>query len=182
MRPLRDADRPATAQLLDDAVGAGFWSFGDAGDLLEIVAATEAGPSGIVLARLEPPGDPDVRTALEHFPAALAAAGDRVLHVRAIAVAPETRRAGIARRLLARAEADASALGARTAFLYAWLPAEQPEPVAVRFYEAAGYGAGPDIAAFYAEVSLAKGARCPACGGLPCRCAARPFVKALGPG
>ena len=32
IRPLLDADRAAVARLLDDAVGAGFWSFGDGGE------------------------------------------------------------------------------------------------------------------------------------------------------
>lgn len=182
IRPLRSGDRQATATLLDDAVGAGFWGFGDAVEALQFVAEADARVTGAVLARLAPAGDDDVRTAFGEEAERLAASGAPVLHVRAIAVAPEARRAGLARRLLACAEDEARAAGARAAFLYAWLPAGQPEPVAVRFYAAAGYTARPDIAGFYAEGSLAAGARCPACGGLPCRCAARPFVKALAAG
>jgi GNAT superfamily N-acetyltransferase len=181
IRPLRAGDRPATTTLLDDAVGAGFWSFGDAGDAVEFVAEAGACVTGAVLARLAPACDDDVRTALGGEAASLAASGAPVLHVRAIAVAPDARRAGLARRLLARAEDEGRAAGARTAFLYAWLPAGRPEPVAVRFYAASGYAARPDIADFYAAGSLAAGARCPECGGLPCRCAARPFVKSLAP-
>jgi GNAT superfamily N-acetyltransferase len=181
IRTLRDGDRPATTTLLDDAVGAGFWSFGDTGDAVQFVAEAGACVAGAVLALLAPAGDCDVRTAFGEEAERLAASGAPVLHVHAIAVAPDARRAGLARRLLARAEDEARAAGARAAFLYAWLPAGQPEPVAVRFYAAAGYTARPDIAGFYAEASLAAGARCPACGGLPCRCTARPFVKALAP-
>jgi ribosomal protein S18 acetylase RimI-like enzyme len=179
IRPLHAADRAATATLLDDAVGAGFWSFSDAGDALQFIAETSAGVAGAVLARLAPADGPDVRTAFASARRRLAGIGEPVLHVRAIAVAPWARRAGLARRLLARVEDEARAAGAPAAFLYAWLPAGQPEPVAVHFYAAAGYRAGPDIAGFYAEGSLAAGARCPACRRLPCRCTARPFVKAL---
>jgi GNAT superfamily N-acetyltransferase len=181
IRPLRAGDRPATATLLDNAVGAGFWSFGDAGDALQFVAEAGAGVTGAVLSRLAPAGADDVRTAFGPEAARLTASGAPVLHVRAIAVAPHARRTGLARRLLARAEDEARAAGARAAFLYAWLPAGHPQPVAVRFYAASGYTARPDIPDFYAEGSLAAGARCPACGGLPCRCAARPFVKVLAP-
>ena len=53
----------------------------------------------------------------------------------------DARRGGLASRLLARAEAEACALGARTAFAFGWLPAGRPEPDAVPFYAAAGYTA-----------------------------------------
>ncbi len=95
---------------------------------------------------------------------------------------PRLRRAGLASRLLARAETEALARGAKAAFAFGWLPAGRPEPDAVPFYEAAGYEARPDIPGFYAEGSVATGALCPYCGEPPCRCAARPFVKELGPG
>ena len=179
MRPLLETDRPAAARILDDAVGAGFWGFTDGADGLSLVAVTEGGVAGVVLARLAPTDDADVRIAFSGSATAPGAAGDLVLHVRVIAVAPEARRAGVARRLLARAEAAAHARGAGAAFLYAWLPAGRPEPVAVRFYAAAGYDPGPDIAGFYAEGSVAAGARCPYCGDPPCRCAARPFTRLL---
>ena len=109
------------------------------------------------------------------------AEGEPVLHVRQLAVAPEARRAGLASRLLARAETEATGLGARAAFAFGWLPAGRPEPDAVPFYEAAGYTARPDVADFYAEGSVASGAVCPYCGDPPCRCAVRPFVKVLTP-
>ena len=70
---------------------------------------------------------------------------------------------------------------AGAAFAFGWLPAGRPEPDAVPFYRAAGYTAGPDIADFYAEGSVANGAVCPYCGDPPCRCAVRPFVKDLAP-
>ena len=100
-----------------------------------------------------------------------------------VAVAPETRRAGIARRLLSRVEEQAAEAGAAAAYLFAWLPAGQPEPAAVPFYLAAGYVPRPDIPDFYAAGSVASGAECPYCGAPPCRCAARPYVKSsAGPG
>lgn len=104
-----------------------------------------------------------------------------VLHVRAIAVAPEVRRRGIARRLLAAVEREAAGRGAAAAYLFAWLPAGQPEPAAVPLYRAAGYLARPDIPDFFAAGSVATGALCPYCGPPPCRCTARPYVKALRP-
>ncbi len=183
IRPLRETDRPAVARLLDDAVGAGFWGFADGADAASFVAVTGAAEAvaGVVLACLEPADDADARTALR--PARLPATpGELVLHVRQLAVAPAARRAGIASRLLARAEEEALARGARAAFAFGWLPAGRPEPDAVPFYVAAGYAARPDIPGFYAEGSLATGALCPYCGEPPCRCAARPFVKALRPG
>jgi GNAT superfamily N-acetyltransferase len=180
IRPLEPDDRPAATLVLDDAVGAGFWSYDDSGDALAFVAdPARDGVAGVVLARLTSADDPDVR-------AAFAPAGppqgspSRVLHVRAVAVAPEARRAGLARRLLARAESEAAARGALAAFLFAWLPDGQPEPAAVAFYHAAGYLPGPDIPGFYAAGSLAGDAWCPYCGAPPCRCAARPFTKELG--
>ena len=182
IRLLRPDDRPAATSLLDEAVGAGFWSFTDDADPLSFVADSGAGLAGAVLTRLSPADDADVRTAFGPAAASEAAGGaatGRVLHVRVIAVAPEARRAGLARRLLARAEAEARERDATAAFLYAWLPAGRAEPVAVRFYLAAGYDAGPDIRDFYAAGSVAAGARCPYCGDPPCRCAARPFTKRL---
>ncbi len=111
---------------------------------------------------------------------AQAAAGrDPLLHVRELAVSPHARRGGLASRLLARAEAEAYALGARTAFAFGWLPAGRPEPDSVPFYAAAGYAPGADIAGFFAQSSIESGARCPYCGEPPCRCAVRPFVKRL---
>ncbi len=177
LRRLEPGDRPAAARLLDDGVGAGFWSFCRGGDDLSAAAIHEEGLAGVVVAALEPAGEEDVR--LVFGPAAGVSAGRPVLHVRAVAVAPEARRAGLGRRLLAYAEDAATERGAPAAFLFAWLPAGRPEPPAVRLYEAAGYEAGRDIPDFYAAGSLASGAECPYCGAPPCRCAARPYVKTL---
>lgn len=183
IRPLRETDHPAVARLLDDAVGAGFWRFADGADATSFVAVSGAGEvAGVVLTCLEPAGDPDARTALSGSSAAGAAPGALVLHVRQLAVAPAARRSGLASRLMARTAAEALARGATAAYAFGWLPAGRPEPDAVPFYSAAGYEARPDIPGFYAESSLATGARCPYCGEPPCRCAARPFVKTLRPG
>jgi len=182
IRPLYETDRPAVARLLDDAVGAGFWRFAEGAGAASFVAVSGAGEvAGAVLACLEPADDPGARTALSGS-SGTAETGELVLHVRQLAVAPAARRSGVASRLMARAEAEASARGAVAAFAFGWLPSGRPEPDAVPFYEAAGYIARPDIAGFYAEGSVATGALCPYCGEPPCRCAARPFVKALGPG
>ncbi len=180
IRLLRTTDRPAAARLLDDTVGPAFWSFDDADAELSFVAVTGGRVAGVVLARLAAADDPDVRTALGPS-AGLFPAGDPVLHVRELAVSPHARRGGLASRLLARAEAEACALGARTAFAFGWLPAGRPEPDAVPFYAAAGYTPGADIAGFFAQSSIESGARCPYCGEPPCRCAVRPFVKRLEP-
>ena len=188
IRPLEPQDRPAAAELLDDALGAGFWSFDDPDDEIAFVAVLGTRPVGAVLCRLEPAGGPDARLALAGSGAPGGAAGETpgeapgttVLHVRAIAVAPGSRRAGLARRLLAHAEEAAASRGSRTAYLFAWLPARRPEPAAVPFYLSAGYAPGPDIPDFYAAGSLASGADCPYCGAPPCRCAARPYTRPLG--
>jgi GNAT superfamily N-acetyltransferase len=181
IRPLSDLDRPAAGRVLDDAVGTGFWSFGEAPGDLSFVAIVEAGVGGVVLARLTPADEPDARTALGPLAARLTATGARTLHVHELAVAPSARRGGLGSRLLARAEAEALALGARASFAFGWLPAERPEPDAVPFYQAAGYAAGADIADFFAAGSMASGAHCPYCGDPPCRCAVRPFIKLLTP-
>ena len=181
VRQLRDADRPAAATLLDDLVGPGFWDFADADAELSFVAVTGRRVAGVLLARLAPAGDPDARLALGSSPAQAAAGGNPTLHVRELAVSPHARRAGLASRLLARAEAEACALGARTAFAFGWLPAGRPEPDSVPFYAAAGYTPGADVAGFFAQDSLESGARCPYCGEPPCRCAVRAFVKRLDP-
>ncbi len=182
IRPLRQTDRPAAARLLDDAVGTGFWSFGEGAGDLSFVAASPAGVAGVILARLTPAGDPDARSALGPSAAGLTSADGPVLHIRELAVAPAARRAGLASRLMARAEAEALARGAGAAFAFGWLPAGRPEPDAVPFYESAGYVAGADIADFFAASSVASGAHCPYCGDPPCRCAVRPFVRLLAPG
>ena len=135
---------------------------------------------GIVITCLEPGDDPALSAAFAGFTEASAESGS-VLHVRQLAVAPEARRLGLASRLLARAETEALVHGAKVAFAFGWLPAGQPEPDAVPFYEAAGYTASHDIADFYAEGSIASGSRCPYCGDPPCHCAVRPFVKVLAP-
>ena len=179
LRRLEPGDRPAAARLLDDAVGAGFWSFCEGRDDLSAVAARLGGLAGVVVAALEPAAEEDVR--LVFGVACGVSPGRPVLHVRAVAVAPQARRAGLGRRLLAHAEREAAARGAPAAFLFAWLPAGRPEPPAVRLYEAAGYVAAPDIPGFYAAGSVAAGALCPYCGAPPCRCAARPYVKTLPP-
>ena len=184
IRPLRDDDRPAVTRLLDDTVGAGFWRFADGAGALSFVAVSGVPPqdvAGVVISCLERADDPDVRTALAGSAWSSVEAGQPVLHVRQLAVAPAARRTGLASRLMARAEAEARARGAKAAFAFGWLPAGRPEPEAVPFYEAAGYVAGPDIADFYAAGSVASGAACPYCGDPPCHCAARPFVKALAP-
>jgi len=176
LRRLEPGDRPAAATLLDDAVGAGFWDFCEGGGDVSAVAVQGGRLAGVVVAALEPASDADVR--LVFGPAGGVAPGRPVLHVRAVAVAPEARRAGLGRRLLAHVEREAAERGARAAFLFAWLPAGQPEPGAVRLYEAARYVAAPDIPDFYAAGSVAAGALCPYCGAPPCRCAARPYAKA----
>jgi GNAT superfamily N-acetyltransferase len=179
IRPLETGDRPAAAPVLDDAVGAGFWRFDGPGEDLSFVAVDGSRVAGVALCRLEAAGDPD---ACEAFAAGGGTAPDgSLLHVRAVAVAPEDRRRGIARRLLAHAETEAARQGAGAAYLFAWLPAGRPEPAAVPLYLAAGYVPGQDLEAFYADGSVASGADCPYCGAPPCRCAARPFVKILAP-
>lgn len=180
IRPLLETDKPDAAAVLDDAVGAGFWRFAEGAGARSFVAVVAERPAGIVITCLEPGDDPDVRAAFAGS-AAAPAAGEPVMHVRQLAVASAARRAGLASRLLARAESEALALGAEVSFAFGWLPAGRPEPDAVPFYAKAGYAAGPDIAGFYAEGSVATGALCPYCGEPPCRCAARPFVKALAP-
>ncbi len=139
------------------------------------------GALGVVISCLEPVDDPDVGTALAGSACSSIGNSGLVLHVRQLAVAPAARRTGLASRLMARAETEAQARGARAAFAFGWLPAGRPEPDAVPFYEAAGYVAGADIAGFYTEDSVATGAACPYCGDPPCCCSARPFVKGLAP-
>jgi GNAT superfamily N-acetyltransferase len=179
IRPLLDADRPAVTSVLDDAVGAGFWGFAGPGEDISFVATSGSRVVGVALCRLEPADDAGAQ---EAFAAGASAAPDGpVLHVRAVAVAPESRMTGIARRLLARAEDEAALRGAAAAYLFAWLPAGRPEPAAVPLYLAAGYLPGRDIEDFYADGSVASGADCPYCGAPPCSCAARPFVKVLVP-
>jgi GNAT superfamily N-acetyltransferase len=180
IRRLAAGDRPAAALLLDQTVGAGFWGFCEGPGDLSAVALRGDDLAGVVVAALEPASGEDAELAFG--PAAEAAPGSSLLHVRAIAVAPEARRAGIARRLLSRVEEQAAEAGAAAAYLFAWLPAGQPEPAAVPFYLAAGYAPRPDIPEFYAPGSVATGAECPFCGAPPCRCAARPYVKEFAAG
>jgi GNAT superfamily N-acetyltransferase len=167
---LEAGTRPAAARLLDDSVGAGFWSFCDGEGDVSAVALTAGRLAGVVVAELEPAG----------VVASAGTATDRlVLHVRAVAVAQEARRKGLGRRLLTSVESSAVARGAPAAYLFAWLPSGQPEPAALQLYMATGYAPGPDIPDFYAAGSLASGATCPYCGPPPCRCAARPYSKTL---
>jgi len=180
IRALEEGDKPAVTLLLDDAVGAGFWGFGGPGDALAFVAVAAEEVTGAILCRLERDGEPDALIAFGANEPPLFAPDGPILHVRAVAVAPAARRAGVARRLVARAEARASARGAGASYLFAWLPAGRPEPAAVPFYAAAGYVPGRVLEDFYAAGSVAADARCPYCGPPPCGCAARPYTKRLG--
>jgi GNAT superfamily N-acetyltransferase len=191
IQTLGAGDRPAVTPLLDESLGEGFWHFDAPGEEIAFVAVRNGRRAGAVLCRLERADEPDIALAfaptdepradavMSDEPPREGPPADLVLHVRAIAVAPEARRAGLARRLLERAEAEAATRGARASYLFAWLPAGRREPPAVPFYLAAGYTAGADLPDFYAAGSVAAGADCPYCGAPPCRCAARPYTKVL---
>ncbi len=139
IRRLTPGDRPAAARLLDQTVGAGFWGFCEGAGDLSAVASRRDDLAGVVVAALEPATGEDAK--LVFGPESAAAPGSSLLHVRALAVAPQARRGGIASRLLSLVEQQAAEAGAAAAYLFAWLPAGQPEPAAVPFYLAAGYAA-----------------------------------------
>jgi len=180
VRHLRPGDRAAAGTLLDEVVGAGFWSFGHADPALSFVAPAGRGLAGVLLARLSPADEalPEQARPAGSLAATLAP-GALVLHVRELAVAPGGRRSGIGGRLLRPAERDGRAGGASLALAYAWLPAGRPEPDSVPFYLHEGYSEGPELPDFYAAASLESGAVCPYCGAPPCRCAARLLLKSL---
>jgi ribosomal protein S18 acetylase RimI-like enzyme len=190
IRGLKDEDKASVAHLLDDAVGAGFWDFCDGEGDLSAVALAGGRAAGVVIAELEPLTTHDAGIVFGPPRNVVGSgaggasddvhSGGRVLHVRAVAVAPAARRRGLGRRLLTHVEAAATAQGVTAAYLFAWLPAGRPEPPAVHLYAVAGYEAGRELPDFYAAGSLASGAECPFCGAPPCRCAARPYAKRLG--
>ena len=180
IRPLRTTDRPAAARLLDDLVGPGFWDFtdADAEPLLRrrdrrargrrrACAARAGGRSRLARPRSAPPRG-------------LSTAGDPVLHVQSSRVAPRARRGGLASRLLARAETEASAR-------------RRPDGVRVRLAprRPAGTGRrcrstsrpathpGPTSPTSSRRAASSPVRAAPYCGEPPCRCAVRPFVKRL---
>ena len=178
MRPLLETDRPAAARILDDAVGAGFWGFTDGADGLSFVAVTEGGVAGVVLARLAPADDADVRIAFCGSATARRRCRRprpaRARHRRRARGAPgRASRGGCwpaprPRRTRAAREPPSCTPGCRPG-------GRSPSPCASTRRPATT--PRPDIAGFYAEGSVAAGARCPYCGDPPCRCAARPFIR-----
>jgi GNAT superfamily N-acetyltransferase len=186
IRPLTNADHQAVTRLLDDAVGAGFWSLESADGGLSFVAHGGADVIGVVLACLAAAdgpnaADPGMPGGAKDASGADDGADDggAVLHIRELAVAASHRRGGVATRLLRRVEREGRARGASLALVYAWLPAGRAEPESVPFYGANGYAARRDITDFYGPSSVRQGAVCPYCGDPPCRCAARVLVKQL---
>ena len=176
IRPLTNADHPAVARLLDDAVGAGFWSLESADEGLSFVARDDSETIGAVLACLAAAVGP---TAADAGAPGGADGGGAVLHIRELVVVAGHRRDGVATRLLRRVEREGRARGASLALVYAWLPAGKAEPESVPFYGANGYVARRDIPSFYGPSSVELGAICPYCGDPPCRCTARVLVKQL---
>ena len=178
---LAPADHEAvTPRLLDDAVGACFWSLERADASLSFVARGDGTAIGVILACLASadeasPVDAGTPSEAPDVPGADGA----VLHVRELAVAAGHRRGDVATRLLLRVEREGRARGASLALVYAWLPAGRAEPESVPFYRANGYAPHRDIPGFYGAYSLRLGAVCPYCGDPPCRCAARVLVKRL---
>jgi GNAT superfamily N-acetyltransferase len=186
IRPLTNADHRAVTRLLDDAVGAGFWSLESFDEGLSYVAHDGADVIGVVLARLAAADGETAADAGAPGLAAVASGGDdgaddggAVLHIRELAVVASHRRDGVATRLLRRVERDGRARGASLALVYAWLPAGKSDPESVPFYGANGYAARRDIPDFYGPSSVRQGAVCPYCGDPPCRCAARVLVRQL---
>lgn len=179
--PLTHADHEAVTRLLDDAVGAGFWSLERADESVSFVARGDGEAIGVVLACLAPADEAISADASAAGAAPDVPGGDGggMLHVRELAVAVSHRRGGVATRLLRRVEREGRARGASLALVYAWLPAGGAEPESVPFYRAHGYAARRDIPGFYGTSSVQLGAACPYCGDPPCRCAARVLVKQL---
>ena len=181
VRQLTSADGLAVAGLLDAAVGEGFHDVAAADQRLSFVGEDAAGLAGVILATLSPYEElRDFYAVPGRLPDfALVPAPGTVAHVRELAVAPRARRAGLATALLARAEKAAAGLGAQVLLLNAWLPAGEPTPASVPFYQSNGYRAAGDIVGFFAAPDVTPGAACPFCGPPPCRCAVRVFVKDL---
>ena len=180
IRPLTNADHPAVARLLDDAVGAGFWSLESVDEGLAFVARDDGAAIGAVLACLAAANGATAADAGAPGGADGGGAdGGSVLHIRQLAVKASHRRGGVATRLLQRVEREGRARGASLALVYAWLPAGKAEPESVPFYGANGYGARRDIPGFYGPSSVRLGAVCPYCGDPPCRCTARVLVRQL---
>jgi len=176
LTPLTLDDHEAVTRLIDDAVGAGFWSLESADEGLSFVARDDSETIGAVLACLAAAVGP---TAADAGAPGGADGGGAVLHIRELVVVAGHRRDGVATRLLRRVEREGRARGASLALVYAWLPAGKAEPESVPFYGANGYVARRDIPSFYGPSSVELGAICPYCGDPPCRCTARVLVKQL---
>jgi len=192
IRQFTQSDRTPAQELMAEAVGEDFTDLDDIDAACSFVAVDGRDMAGIVTAIVRTASEALPEATLAGSPAphavtgpegpARPASGDRVLHIRALAVSATRRRAGIASRLLGRAEDAGRAGGASLAVVYAWLPFGQSEPASVPLYESAGYRTLADLPGFYASLSEETGATCPYCGDPPCRCSARIMTKSLGPG
>jgi GNAT superfamily N-acetyltransferase len=180
IRRLEPADHGAVVRLIDASVGEGFLDVSLLASGFCFVAEWRRAVVGAVVAAVRPAGfSVGLPPALREAVAGLRDGAAPLLHVAELAVAPSSRRSGLATRLVAAAEEAGRARGAGAAVAVAWLPAGAGRPTSEGVFRRCAFADLGLIADFYRELSLAAGSHCPACGPPPCRCSVRLFFKEL---
>lgn len=176
----RPEDKDARGRLIDASVGEGYLDASLLPSGLCFVAEADGVLVGAVVATVRDPAfaaslPPALRDAVTERPIR----ARRLLHIAELAVDPAVRRCGLATRLVQAAEEAGRGYGAGAAVAIAWLPADPEWPTSEGVFRRRAFADLGVIADFYLELSRATGARCPACGPPPCRCAVRLFLKDL---
>lgn len=162
LRPMSTADASVVEQLLDSAIGEGFWDPATDLDGIARVAVLEDRVVGVGTASLDPEPSDD--------PLAQAAVG----HVRLVAVAPLARGRGVATLLVSELVAECEALGAASTVAYAWVHGPAGVAPLAGALARNGFVRQRRIADFYAGANTAI---CPACATTPCMCPADLYVR-----
>lgn len=188
--PLTPSTVAAAAAILEDALGAGYVTaddlapYTDGGSHVALVATAAGSVTGAVTADLLNDAD----ALLVHVPADMHAAvlaavpelagEDDVALLHSIAVMPQARGRGIARRLVADMTDLLVDSGARLIVSVGWTDHDGCHIAGP--LTASGFHARGAIAGYWTEDSIAKGYACPTCGPA-CRCVARVFARGWAP-
>jgi|GEM_PF-4500545 len=158
IRELRESDYPAISELLDTALGSGFWDAGDLACDVVRVAESAGAPVGVGSASLDPTED------------------EAIGHIRLVAVEPAWRRKGVATALVRELVDCCEALGATRHLTYAWVHGPDGTAPMASVLSDAGFCLSHRIERFYAGFD---GGLCPACAQSPCVCPADLYLRAV---
>jgi GNAT superfamily N-acetyltransferase len=162
LRPIRLTDLPAVTALLDEALGAGFWSLDLGAPGCHRVAEADGAIVGVASAVI-------VETVEE-----AASAQGPVGLVRLVAVAQPARQEGLGTLLVEAAANECLRLGAASLAAFAWVHGGSGACPLAGVLQRLGFVRERRLEGFYARVGAGP---CPACHSDPCTCAADLYVR-----